>query len=193
MNLVASALTHPTSTAARSGTRAGRAQVVRYRKAVSADADRIHALVAAHAAEGHLLPRGLDELRLRAHRFVVAIRDRRIVGCAELAPLSARVAEVRSLVVDPSARHLGIGSTLVAALARTGRRAGFLELCAFTHDAGYFVRRGFSIVSHDRVPEKIALDCLGCPLFGDCGQQAVVRPLTRHAGTARRSQPPAGA
>jgi len=33
--------------------------------------------------------------RVSADRFVVAIRGRRVVGCAELAPLSPQVAEVR--------------------------------------------------------------------------------------------------
>ena len=72
----------------------------------------------------------------------------RIVGCAELAPLSATVAEVRSLVVDRPARALGVGQRLVEELRSGPASHGFEQLCAFTHDAGYFVRQGFSIVPH---------------------------------------------
>jgi hypothetical protein len=50
---------------------------------------------------------------------------------------------------------------------------------AFAHDPAFFVHRGFSIVPHTWVPEKIALDCNGCPLFRNCGQYAVVLDLDR--------------
>lgn len=150
---------------------------VTYRAGLAADAPVLHALITAHADEGHLLPRDLDDLTAHAARFVVALRDGRIVGCAELAPLGGSVAEVRSLVVDRSARALGIGSALVAELSRRARRDGFERLCAFTHDARYFVRLGFSIVPHVWVPEKIALDCQSCPKFRRCGQHAVVLAL----------------
>ncbi|MGH9176247.1 MAG: GNAT family N-acetyltransferase [Vicinamibacterales bacterium] len=150
---------------------------VTYRAGKPADALALHALIAAHVEEGHLLPRHPDELSVHAPRFVVAVRRRRIVGCAELAPLSGRVAEIRSLVVDRKSRALGLGSALVSELQRRARVDGFETLCAFTHDAGYFVRLGFSIVPHVWVPEKIALDCHSCPQFRRCRQYAVVLPL----------------
>jgi len=154
------------------------------RPATVDDAPAIHALIEAHLAEGRLLPRSLSELTVHASRFVVAVEQSarassrpRVVGCAELAPLSATVAEVRSLVVDRPARSLGVGKRLIAELRRAAASAGFHRLCAFTHDAGYFVRKGFSIVPHHWVPEKIARDCIGCAQFRQCGQHAVVLPL----------------
>ena len=148
-----------------------------YREATATDVPALHALIAAHLEEGHLLPRELGELAVHANRFVVALRHGRLVGCAELAPLSGRVAEVRSLVVDRRARSLGIGGRLVEELQRRARLDGFDHLCAFAHDAAYFVRMGFSIVPHTWVPEKIARDCTSCAQFRRCGQYAVVLPL----------------
>lgn len=142
-----------------------------------ADARRIHALIAANQAEGHLLPRTLAEVTLHAARFIVAVRNRKIVGCAELAALSTQVAEVRSLVVDPSARSLGVGSTIVEALRARARREGFEKLCALTHAPGYFMPMGFSIVPHLWVAEKVYTDCVKCPQFRHCGQYAMVLPL----------------
>ena len=149
------------------------------RVAVSADAQALHALIAAHLEEGRLLPRTLAELADHAHRFVVAVQAERIVGCAELAPLSAAVAEVRSLVVSAEARQAGLGQRMVDELGRRGRREGFTSLCAFAHDPRFFVRLGFSIVPHTWVPEKIAHDCHSCPLFRNCGQYAIVLDLAR--------------
>jgi amino-acid N-acetyltransferase len=158
------------------------------RAAVAADAPALHALIAAHLEEGRLLPRALDELTVHAPRFVVAVQHsgdgEQIVGCAELAPLSAEVAEVRSLVVSRDARRHGAGMQMVEALAARARRDGFTRLCAFAHDPAFFVRRGFSIVPHTWVPEKIAHDCYSCPLFRNCGQYAVVFELDRAAASA---------
>ena len=126
---------------------------VTYRAATAADAAKLHALIHAHLEEGRLLPRSLEELRMHASRFVVVTFRGRIVGCAELAPLGERVAEVRSLVVDRCARSRGIGRQLVSELTVRGRTQGFETLCAFTHEAGFFERLGFANVPHSRVPE----------------------------------------
>lgn len=160
------------------------------RAAVAADAPALHALIASHLEEGRLLPRTLDELTIHAPRFVVAVAatsdmargaavDGQIVGCAELAPLSQDVAEVRSLVVSRDARRLGVGVRMVEELSLRARREGYSRLTAFAHDPAFFVRRGFSIVPHTWVPEKIAHDCNTCPLFRNCGQYAIVLELDR--------------
>jgi len=147
------------------------------RTADASDARKLHALIQANLEEGHLLPRTLDELTVHAGRFVVAVRSRRIVGCAELAPLSPQVAEVRSLAVDGRARGSRIGVTIVDELRRRARRDGFEKLCAFTHAPGYFIHMGFSIVPHLWLTEKIFTDCVKCPHFRQCGQYAMVVPL----------------
>jgi amino-acid N-acetyltransferase len=147
------------------------------RSATPADARKLHALVSANLEEGHLLPRTLGELAVHAERFVVAVRARRIAGCAELAPLSPHVAEVRSLAVDRNERGEGIGTLLIDEIRRRARREGYEKLCAFTHTPGYFIHQRFSIVPHLWLPEKVFTDCVKCPLFRRCGQYAMVLPL----------------
>ena len=159
---------------------------IQLRSGTRADARRVHALIAAHLEEGHLLPRTLEEVTIHAERFVVATRGRTIVGCAELAPLSPQVAEVRSLAVDGRARGVGVGSMLVEELRQRARREGYDKLCAFTHAPAYFSEIGFSIVPHLCVPEKIFADCVKCPSFRTCGQFAMVVPLEPAHDTADR-------
>jgi amino-acid N-acetyltransferase len=149
------------------------------RTACESDVDAIHRLVSQHVAEGRLLPRSRDEIASRAARFIVAVDRGRVVGCADLAPLSRHVAEVRSLVVDNGARSCGIGRQLVTELERRALVSGFETLTAFTHTPGYFVQLGFSIVPHTWVPEKIEADCRNCSQFRHCGQYAVMLPLIR--------------
>jgi amino-acid N-acetyltransferase len=147
------------------------------RTADVSDARKLHAIITANLEEGHLLPRTLAELTAHAARFVVAVRARTIVGCAELAPLSPHVAEVRSLAVNSVDRGNGVGVMIVDELRRRARREGFEKLCAFTHAPAYFIHMGFSIVPHSWLLEKIFTDCLKCPLFRTCGQFGMVVPL----------------
>ncbi|MPY89267.1 MAG: GNAT family N-acetyltransferase [Luteitalea sp.] len=163
------------------------------RTGTPADAPFMHTLIAANVEVGHLLPRTRGELEAHATRFSVIEREGRVVGCAELAPLSATVAEVRSLVVDEGERGRGLGTVLVEELSARARREGVWTLCAFTHHPAHFVRLGFSIVPHVWLPEKIARDCTACAKFRVCGQYAVVlhprtgvmRPLRMARVTAR--------
>src|SRR5262245_39358698 len=83
------------------------------RTATPDDAEALYALISAHALEGHLLPREIGELRQHAERFVVCDVEGKLMACAELAPLSARVSEVRSLVVKEDFRRVGLAARLV--------------------------------------------------------------------------------
>jgi amino-acid N-acetyltransferase len=162
---------------------------VTFRQASAADAADVHRLISDNLEVGHLLPRTFDDVVEHAHRFVVAEHEGHVIACAELAPLSGAVAEVRSLVVDQAARGNQIGPRLVTELARGAASQGFATLCAFTHQPSHFVRMGFTIVPHMWVPEKIGHDCTACPLFRRCGQYAVTLPL--RAGVQIRPEQPA--
>jgi amino-acid N-acetyltransferase len=164
-------------------------QTITLRAAAIADAHDVHRLIADNLEAGHLLPRTLADVEAHISRFIVADGDGAVVGCAELAPLSDTVAEVRSLVVDQPFRGRQIGAQLIATLSSAASARGFATLCALTHDPSHFVRLGFTIVPHIWVPEKIAHDCTSCSLFRKCGQYAVTLPL--RAGVTVRPERPA--
>jgi N-acetylglutamate synthase-like GNAT family acetyltransferase len=163
--------------------------MVMFRQATADDAAAVHRLISENLEAGHLLPRTMEDVLEHAPRFVVAERGGAVIACAELAPLSKTVAEVRSLVVDQHARGNHIGPRLVTELASGAVSRGFATLCAFTHQPSHFVRMGFTIVPHMWVPEKVAHDCTSCPLFRRCGQYAVTLPL--RAGVEIRPEQPA--
>lgn len=157
------------------------------RTAVPGDAAALAAFINAHREEGHLLPRTEDDVRARAARFVVAEIDAEIRACAELVPLSDRLAEVRSLVVSGELRRHGVATQLVDRLRDQARNEGFRSLLALAHDPRFFIRHNFSIVPHEWLPEKVARDCVGCALFRQCGQYALLLPL---AAARRADSPP---
>ncbi|MCH7746519.1 MAG: GNAT family N-acetyltransferase [Acidobacteria bacterium] len=153
------------------------------------DVTAISRLVTANVGLGHLLPRTPEEIERHVSRFLVATLDNTVLGCGELAPLSERLSEIRSLVVAAGSRGTGIGTAVLAALVAGARRQGVPRLCAFTHVPHPFVAIGFSIVPHTWLPEKIMTDCQGCEWFRRCEQTAVVIELgwgqSGPRGTAR--------
>jgi amino-acid N-acetyltransferase len=159
--------------------RRSRRVAVTVRAATAADVDAVHDLITTNLSEGHLLPRRSEEIAAHIERFVVATQRGTVVACADLAPLSRGVAEVRSLIVSEHARFGGIGRRLLDELIARASTAGFEKVCAFTHSPSYFVQMGFSIVPHVWLPEKIATDCNTCAQFRHCGQYAVMLPLAR--------------
>lgn len=150
---------------------------VLFRTATPEDVEALDTLIRTHQVEGHLLPRAADEIRARVEHFVVCDVRGEIKACAELARLSPRMAEIRSLVVADDFRRVGVATRLVDELRRRAKAAGFQSLCAFTHDARVFIRHNFSIVPHVWIPEKLIKDCQGCSLFQRCGQYAMLLPL----------------
>ena len=81
---------------------------VTVRAATAADVDAVHDLITTNLSAGHLLPRRSEEIAAHIERFVVATQRGTVVACADLAPLSRGVAEVRSLIVSEHARIGGI-------------------------------------------------------------------------------------
>jgi amino-acid N-acetyltransferase len=159
------------------------ADEIALRTATVDEVEGIYGLIEESIAEGRLLPRTRAEIASRIHRFVVALQAGEVVACAELAPLSRTVAEIRSLVVRRPFRGLGVGRRIVDELLDRAKTARVEKLCAFAHSPAYFVRMGFSIVPHVWLPEKIVTDCHSCGHFRRCGQHAVVRSLTRSRTT----------
>jgi amino-acid N-acetyltransferase len=154
------------------------------------DAKKLYALIQANLEEGTCCRARWASSTVHAERFVVAVKARRIVGCAELAPLSPHVAEVRSLAVDASARGSRVGVAIVDELRRRAPREGYEKLCAFTHAPRYFIHMGFSIVPHLWLTEKVFTDCVKCPQFRQCGQYAMVgRRSTRRSTPSAATGP----
>ena len=117
--------------------------------------------------------------------------DGTIVGCAELAPLSPHVAEVRSLVVDGARARQRRRRDARRRAAAARARAGFEKLCAFTHDARLFhpawASRSCRTCGCRRKSSPTASTC---PLFRRCGQYAMVAAARRGRATPTRRAAP---
>src|ERR1700686_699613 len=91
-------------------------QSMRTREAVLPDAEQIHALISAYSGDGTLLPRTRAEICENVRDFIVLEQNERIIGCGGLHPYGVRLAEIRSITVDPSSQSWAGGKRLVKGL-----------------------------------------------------------------------------
>jgi amino-acid N-acetyltransferase len=154
--------------------KAGLAEKTLVRKARIADVPAIQALVNEYAKAGEMLGRPRAEIYEHLRDFTVAERDGRVVGCVALHIDWADIAEVRSLAVAPALAGRGLGRTLTGACLAEARELGIPRVYALTYKAGFFERLGFSKVEKESLPHKVWGDCLKCPKYPECDEDALV-------------------
>jgi argininosuccinate synthase len=147
------------------------------RQAILDDVPGIARLVADNARRGGLLPRSEANIRASIDNFLVAELDCRVIGCGSLLPMSANLAELRSLAVDAEIRGGGIGARLVARLIEAARERQFSTLFALTRAISFFEKCGFAVTPKENFPEKVWNDCVACPLLANCDEVAVTLEL----------------
>lgn len=144
------------------------------RKARISDIPKVHELVNTFAARGEMLGRSRSELYESLRDFFVLDQDGSIVGCCALHINWEDLAEVRSLAVHEDLRGEGLGKALVLACLEEARQLGISRVYALTYRAGFFEGLGFLPVSKDSLPQKVWGDCLKCPRFPNCDEDAVI-------------------
>jgi len=93
----------------------------------------------------------IDRLDRSRERCWIAERHGESVGCVFLVRRSAHTAQLRLLLVEPSARGLGLGRRLVQTCLSFARRAGYRRVMLWTNDVleaarAVYVAEGFRLV-----------------------------------------------
>ena len=147
------------------------------RKARVADVPGLHALIRAEAREHRLLARSLADLYDSVRDFWVCEQDGSVVGCAALTVVWEELGEVRSLVVRAEHRGRGLGVALVQECLSEAHTLGLQRAFVLTYIPEFFRRLGFQPVAKADLPHKVWADCIHCPDFPDCGEEALLLEL----------------
>ncbi len=147
------------------------------RKAQAKDTGRIHDLIDFYASRNVMLPRAEHEIAENLRDFWVYEKGNALIGCAALHIFSNKLAEIRSLAVDPSHIKLGIGTGLVKACLKEAQDMGIKGVFVLTQKSDFFKKFGFLPTEKKKLPQKIWTDCSICPKFAKCDEIAYVKEL----------------
>ncbi len=118
---------------------------MKIRKAEKTDAVSIYNLVAMYSKQGKLLPVSRKSIEKNLENFFVAVDEKngKVVGCVCLDVYSKKLAEIRSLAVDPVFTGGGIGGKLVERCVEQAKKKGVLEVMVITSQEAFFKKSGF--------------------------------------------------
>ncbi|RXK14133.1 GNAT family N-acetyltransferase [Halarcobacter mediterraneus] len=135
-------------------------------------------LVKEEVENGNILLRTEDEMANTIRSYTLVEVDSKIAGFTALHIHSARLAEVRSLVVSKNYRGLKLGKKLVEACITEAKKLGLEQILSLTYEKGFFESCGFHEIAKEDIPEhKIWADCIRCKHFPICEEIAMVYDL----------------
>lgn len=147
--------------------------MIQIRKAKIADVHDIQKLVNFFAERDEMLPRSLNTIYENIRDFFIAEEDGKVIGCSALHIAWEDLAEIKSLAVDVTVQRSGLGGKLVNACLEEAKQLGITKVFALTYKPEFFKKQGFTDVEKSALPHKIWSDCINCPKFPDCGEEAV--------------------
>ncbi len=151
------------------------------RRARIDDVKKIYAILQHFSAKELLLGRSLSSLYDQLRDFLVyedpQHKERGIIGVCALHVCWEDLAEIRSLAVVEEAHGQGVGQALVQACLEDMKELGLSRVFTLTYQPGFFAKLGFRMIDKSELPHKVWSDCIQCPKFPDCNEEAMIREL----------------
>lgn len=147
------------------------------RKARITDVEAMHRLITHYAEQDLMLARSRSMLYESLREFTVMEHQGKVVGSGSLHIIWEDLAEIRALTVDPGFQRKGIGRILVNSFLQEARELHLPRVFALTYQSEFFIKCGFHLVEKEALPHKVWKECINCPKFPNCEEEAVVIEL----------------
>ncbi len=151
------------------------------RPARMSDVPAIHALLQHFAEQGLLLGRSISSLYDQLRDFIVYDAGG-IQGVCALHICWDNLAEIRSLAVRDGWQGRGLGKALVLSCLDEARSLEIGQVFVLTYQAEFFRKLEFIDIDKQQLPHKIWSDCLQCPKFPDCDEEALIWGRGKYGG-----------
>ncbi|APW65949.1 MULTISPECIES: N-acetyltransferase [Arcobacteraceae] len=151
---------------------------IKFYKPNVTDIPAMQELVKAEVENGNILLRTEDEMANTIRSYIIVQVDGKIAGFTALHIHSARLAEVRSLVVSKQYRGFELGNKLVDECIKEAKEYKLEQVLSLTYAKSFFEKSGFRVIEKEAIPEhKIWADCIRCKHFPICDEIAMVFDL----------------
>jgi amino-acid N-acetyltransferase len=167
-----------------------RTPITMIRKAKYNDVESIQNLICIFSETGKVLFRSLDEIKENISSFWVYEKNDQLIGVCSLKKDWGRLAELRSLGVDPRYSGQGIGTKMVEASLKEALSTDCDTLFVLTYAVSMFKRLGFRTIDKERLPHKVWNDCNACLHQENCDETAMVLSLASLRQTKAIQIPP---
>lgn len=142
------------------------------------DVPAICDLIRTFADRKLMIRRSLGELYESIREFIVATDDDgTVIGCAALHVFWQDLAELKCLAVSERAQGRGVGRRLVEACWDAARELEIKSVFTLTYVAEFFEKCGYHRIEKADLPHKIWNECVRCPLFPSCNENALIRTV----------------
>lgn len=147
------------------------------RKAKISDVETIHNLITQNADKGLMLARSRSSLYEGIREFTIAERNGTVMGAGSLHIIWSDLAEIRALAVDSNYQRQGVGRGLVNYFLAEARDLDLPRVFALTYQLEFFLKCGFTQIAKEDLPQKVWKECINCPKFPNCEENAVLIEL----------------
>ena len=145
------------------------------RNARMEDVKGIYTLLQHYSDKGLLLGRSLSSLYDQLRDFVMYVDgDDTVHGVCAFHVCWENLAEIRSLAVAEESQGQGIGKALVQACLKEAENFGISKVFTLTYQPDFFASMGFEKIDKGELPHKVWSDCIHCPKFPDCNEEAMI-------------------
>ncbi len=144
-------------------------------KPTLSDVEQIKAIIDEFAKRKDILPRSAEDVAERIREFCVVKDKDEIAAISSLRIYFPYLAEIRTIVVKDKYQGTGLARKLIEYELKEAEILGVKNVFALTFRVDFFKKAGFRVIDKKQLPQKkIWEDCVKCPFFPDCKEEAVI-------------------